>query len=671
MNTPWFDEVQNRFQQQDWRGTEDILLNAIQNEPDNVHPRYHLANLYLFLNQPAQAVAVLEPLEDEPSTPGEYHWLLFHSRIEAGELTAAFLALNKAAVEDNFTPPRLRLLLGSARQAGGLVLARRLARVAGASRAETEIRWSLRLNRVLRLLPRSMARGLISRASSVMIRQGRWRYTRVLLEAIWPIDFSNPEWPRRFVQLEQSSLDPYDPQWRWLRNWLLIALERDPDQPELKRLLLETLFDMERWHELVDRVGPDEQDTGVLLLRAAALANLGETREAESAYRELAPLRPAQCAMSLGLANLQHENWSEAESHFTDASTHARENQDESFAFLAEFFRLAARRLAAHPDFRDGQSLLDELCGFPQEIDPRELRGAVDRTEGCPLCGLMEDGDELWTDTNTGWTRVRCSHCGMIAVSPMPSQDEILKIYTRDDRGEQSVVRGYRDQLLDVLNASLETCRQIPAYIEVTDWGADFDWRAFEERLGEDKCCVDVGCSAGRTVAIFSRFGWNAEGVDFDQEAVAFAQAHGVNARVGSIDDLIKQGPRYHLVTLVDVIEHVSDPRRFLRKAYDLLLPGGLLYIKTPAADSLPHLFVGDRWLESVEHLLFFSRRTLIALALMEGFDVVSMQRLMEPATHVLHYEQWQRRRLPGWFRHWIMRLQAGDSMRLLVRKPE
>ena len=99
------------------------------------------------------------------------------------------------------------------------------------------------------------------------------------------------------------------------------------------------------------------------------------------------------------------------------------------------------------------------------------------------------------------------------------------------------------------------------------------------------KRAADVGCGAGLLAEPLARLGAEVTGLDPAPESVAAARIHAegqglaIDYRVGSVEALT--GP-YDLVTSLEVIEHVNEPRIFVQGLADALAPNGLLILSTP-----------------------------------------------------------------------------------------
>jgi SAM-dependent methyltransferase len=130
------------------------------------------------------------------------------------------------------------------------------------------------------------------------------------------------------------------------------------------------------------------------------------------------------------------------------------------------------------------------------------------------------------------------------------------------------------------------------------------------------------------------------------------------------------------VVTLVDVIEHVPDPRRLVREAHGLLRPGGLLLVVTPDVSSIAARAFGRRWWHyRIAHVGYFSPGTLDLLLSASGFVLEGWRR---PAWYfsVDYVRMLAARLLP--FLRWVpipralaratVRLNLLDSMAALYR---
>ncbi|RLC90966.1 MAG: class I SAM-dependent methyltransferase [Chloroflexi bacterium] len=136
---------------------------------------------------------------------------------------------------------------------------------------------------------------------------------------------------------------------------------------------------------------------------------------------------------------------------------------------------------------------------------------------------------------------------------------------------------------------------------------------------------LDVGCHTGVFVEIAARHGWDAWGVELSRWAVEQAQAQGLHVVQGTLETADLPEAHFDVVTMWDVIEHLTDPHRALRQAYRLLKPGGLAVVHTIDIDSLFARLMGARWPWLMEmHIYYFSRRTLRAMLEKCGFQVLS-----------------------------------------------
>ncbi len=100
--------------------------------------------------------------------------------------------------------------------------------------------------------------------------------------------------------------------------------------------------------------------------------------------------------------------------------------------------------------------------------------------------------------------------------------------------------------------------------------------------------------------------------VDIDENARSIAEENNHAYFEGTIESFQTE-KRFHLILLLNLVEHVSDPLAVLNKAGSLLQPGGIIVIKTPNNNSLDaRLFKKTYWggLHCPRHWIIFSEKS-------------------------------------------------------------
>ena len=99
---------------------------------------------------------------------------------------------------------------------------------------------------------------------------------------------------------------------------------------------------------------------------------------------------------------------------------------------------------------------------------------------------------------------------------------------------------------------------------------------------------LDAGCGAGYGTAHLASLGPTLQvvGIDHSEEALAYARAHYAepNLRFAHGDCLALEFPdgEFDLVVAFEVLEHLSEPTKFLEQARRMLCPSGHLLVSTP-----------------------------------------------------------------------------------------
>lgn len=227
----------------------------------------------------------------------------------------------------------------------------------------------------------------------------------------------------------------------------------------------------------------------------------------------------------------------------------------------------------------------------------------------CPICESTE-AKSLYN--YKGADVVECIHCAMIYV-PMPTP-EVTSIYKEsyfENDGETAGYSNYKAEFLSHL--------------------ITFDKRLEEsEKLLAGKGrLLDLGCALGHLGEAAKRRGWDVYVTDVSEYAVLEARKQfGLNGFVSAPDKLAVKSERFNLITMFDVIEHLSHPMDLLQDIQRALSPNGLLHLTTPDAQSLSARIMGRSWfhLKPNEHLLYFTPKTIRSFLEKAGFKVVAIR---------------------------------------------
>jgi 2-polyprenyl-3-methyl-5-hydroxy-6-metoxy-1,4-benzoquinol methylase len=211
---------------------------------------------------------------------------------------------------------------------------------------------------------------------------------------------------------------------------------------------------------------------------------------------------------------------------------------------------------AAHAAFQEGESRIVE-------------RSTV--RDRCPGCGApSEETAALFT--SRAMRHVRCRRCDLVYTLDILEESDDRALYQRN-----------------TAMAAYLTLKDDPAYAQLEANKAAYLASLARRFVAKPTTFLDIGCSTGELLAAAEHLGFDVRGVDANPDMVARARNRfGDRVAEGYFPGALPADwPRFGVIAILDVLEHMVDPKAFLAELSRHLEPGGVLLVQVPNFDSL------------------------------------------------------------------------------------
>jgi 2-polyprenyl-3-methyl-5-hydroxy-6-metoxy-1,4-benzoquinol methylase len=196
----------------------------------------------------------------------------------------------------------------------------------------------------------------------------------------------------------------------------------------------------------------------------------------------------------------------------------------------------------------------------------------------------------------------------MLFVSPLP---DLVEVYDQDYFAGAGEGFGYVDYDKDKEP-------MIPTFNKYLDL-------LVGKKEPTDITLLDVGAATGFFMSLAEARGFSTTGIEISDFAASLGRQKGLNIITGDLLKAPFMNGYFDVVTMCDVLEHVTDPKAILLETKRILKPEGLLLINTPDAESVVARMFGKNWhlLVPPEHLHYFSPKNLSKFLEKIGFEIV------------------------------------------------
>ena len=178
----------------------------------------------------------------------------------------------------------------------------------------------------------------------------------------------------------------------------------------------------------------------------------------------------------------------------------------------------------------------------------------------------------------------KCYNCGMMFCNPMPDDKYVLDYYEN------------MSFPMNPMNETKSLHKDVLSYIKI--------------KIPKEGRILDVGCSEGHFLKLAKSFGYYGICTEFGKTVAQFARdVNRIEVIETPVHELYPAYSEYFdCITMINVIEHFTDPQREIETIYKLLKENGLLIIITCNANFGLYF----RWLEKLVRNSFINNRISI-----------------------------------------------------------
>ena len=161
-----------------------------------------------------------------------------------------------------------------------------------------------------------------------------------------------------------------------------------------------------------------------------------------------------------------------------------------------------------------------------------------------------------------GYNLYKCTGCDLVFVSPLPQKSFLTNSVYSESSGHQ------KNKIQD-----------LSKYVVTKPYKKIFKYLKRESVNGS---LLDIGCSNGEFMYSAKKEGFAVSGVELNSYTAKIAKNNGLNVFIGSLENANFSYGSFDVIFLGDLIEHVEDPEKLVKKCFELLKMNGILIVSTP-----------------------------------------------------------------------------------------
>jgi 2-polyprenyl-3-methyl-5-hydroxy-6-metoxy-1,4-benzoquinol methylase len=216
------------------------------------------------------------------------------------------------------------------------------------------------------------------------------------------------------------------------------------------------------------------------------------------------------------------------------------------------------------------------------------------------------------------WAIKECAECGFARIDPMPVQESRPAFFTNENIVKRAVKKHTWPQKFSrfMKRASNKVLRR---------GKSEIFYKALSAHLLPGSKILDIGCGDGSFLALAGKK-FICSGIEISDHLAGLAKAReGLMIKTGNFLEADFAGEKYDGITLISLLEHLTDPLRALQKCYDLLSERGMLLIKTVNYECGNRRIKKGNWtgFRPPDHAVYFSPSNLKRILKSIGFKEI------------------------------------------------
>ncbi|MCS7005439.1 MAG: class I SAM-dependent methyltransferase [Cytophagales bacterium] len=212
----------------------------------------------------------------------------------------------------------------------------------------------------------------------------------------------------------------------------------------------------------------------------------------------------------------------------------------------------------------------------------------------CPFCECTDYKKSYLPSTyfhNKRFDVVECRRCGLQYLFPFPSLDDYIAMYP------PSYQEGVDKTILKNLSEKLPGLR----------YSYQYKINLIQRFVGDLSriTLLDYGCGNANFVVNLNHYGIRCDGTEFNSLHVKILREAIPESNFYTIDDfLAEKTPKYDVIHLSNVLEHLDKPFEIVQKIVSRLNPNGILLVEGPLEDNFSFAFLTRKWYFNLRNLL-------------------------------------------------------------------